>query len=89
MFCGSSDVFVLLLSTGATRWVSVEARPGQVVALAPYGEPGLDGRFWLARYEGRTSPRTVSSVEGAARYVQRYPVTACIGRHPTNGLLGR
>jgi hypothetical protein len=47
----------------------------------------LDGRFWLAHYQGRASPRAV--VEGAMCHVQHYPVIACIGLTPTNGLLGR
>jgi hypothetical protein len=89
MFCRTSDVFVLLLSSPATRSVSVETAAGPTVALTPYPGVVLHGRFWLAHYTGRTSPVVVASVEDATRLVQRYPPTACIGRTPTNGLLGR
>ncbi len=89
LFCGSADVFVLLLSAPSTRSVSVEAQPGRTVELTAYGGAVTNGRFWLVHYAGRESPRAVFSSEGAARHVQRYPTIACIGRTPVNGLLGR
>jgi hypothetical protein len=89
MFCDSADVFVLLLASPTTRSVSVETAPGRSVALTPYRGIVADGRFWLAHYAGRGSPRAVASVEGGVRHVQRYPTIACLGRTPVNGLLGR
>jgi hypothetical protein len=89
MFCRSADVFVLLLTSPAARSVSVEAASGRTVALTAYRGVVTDGRFWLAHYRGRGSPRAVVSTDGAARHVQRYPPIACIGRTPVNGLLGR
>ncbi len=89
LFCASDDVFVLLLASPATRAVSVETAPGRSVALTAYGGVVTGGRFWLARYAGRDSPRAVASVEAGVRRVQRYPTIACIGRTPVNGLLGR
>jgi hypothetical protein len=89
IFCRLPEVFVLLLSSPATRSVSVVAASGRTVALAPYTSPGLAGRFWLTHYPGDASPRVVVSVEGARRYRQRYPTVPCLGPGGTNGLLGR
>ncbi len=89
IFCRLPEVFVLLLSSPATKSVSVVAASGRTVALVPYTTPGLAGRFWLTHYRGDASPGTVVSVEGARRYRQRYPTVPCLGPEGTNGLLGR
>jgi hypothetical protein len=92
MFCGSGDVFVLLLTTPATRAVSVRAAPGRVLPLRPYpldAGPGFSGRFWIAHYRGRRSPTRVASLDAARRHVQSYPAVACLGSEGANGLLGR
>lgn len=89
IFCRSPEVFVLLLTSSATRSVSVESAPGRSVALTPFRGVVAGGLFWLGHYAGRSSPVSVSSLEGATRHVQRYPANVCIGRTPANGLLGR
>jgi hypothetical protein len=89
IFCRLPEVFVLLLSSDATRSVSVVAASGQTVSLSPYAIGGLVGRFWLTHYPGDAAPRVVVSVEGTHRYVQRYPPVRCLGSGGTNGLLGR
>jgi hypothetical protein len=89
MFCASADVFVLLLSSPATRAVSIETARGRMVALTAFRGVGAGGRFWLGHYAGRRSPGAVSSVDDAGAHVQHYPPIACIGSTPTNGLLGR
>jgi hypothetical protein len=88
MFCRSSDLFVLLLSTPATRAVSVVTDTGRSLALTAVRGVS-DARFWFAHYAARTSPVAVASLEGPVRHVQRYPPIACIGKSPANGLLGR
>ncbi len=89
MFCASSDVFVLLLTTSATRTVSVATAGGRTVDLTAYRGVAAGVRFWLGRYAGRRSPRAVSSVDASGVHAQRYPPIDCIGGVPTNGLLGR
>jgi hypothetical protein len=89
MFCRSTDVFVLLLSSPATRSVTVAAPGGRAVALTAYRAAVAGARFWLARYSGRSSPRAVVSVDGAGRHLQRYAPLACLDATPVNGLLGR
>lgn len=89
IFCRLPEVFVLLLSSPATRSVSVVTASGRTVSLSPYAIEGLVGRFWLTHYAGDAAPRVVASVEGTHRYVQRYPPVRCLGPGGTNGLLGR
>ncbi len=89
MACRSSEIFILLLSTRSASSVAVEDRPGHTVALTRHLASGLDGRFWLGLYPGRTSPLAVISTEGSTRYLQRYPGASCLGSSAFNGLLGR
>ncbi len=89
IFCGLPEVFVLLLSSPATRSVSVVAASGRPIALTHYTTDGLIGNFWVTHYTGDASPVVVASVEGTRRYVQRYTTVRCVDRDGTNGLLGR
>ncbi|MEA2369965.1 MAG: hypothetical protein QOH12_359 [Solirubrobacteraceae bacterium] len=89
IFCRLPEVFVLLVSSAATRSVSVVTASGRPVALTNYATDGLIGRFWLAHYPGDASPRLVASVEGTHPYLQRYSVVRCLATGNTNGLLGR
>ncbi len=89
IFCRLHEVFVLLLSSAATRSVSVVTGSGRRIALTRHVTDGLTGGFWLVHYRGDASPRVVVSVEDASRYVQRYAPVRCLARGNTNGLLGR